>query len=452
MNALRSIFKDQLTETPKRKSQKQHEGFNSHLGWVFVTNDCSQTPISVRTYHSLFDATNSYTYYTPNTFYRNDKREKGSLRWLNCLIVDIDVKNGHNERLTLPDVHDRVTSAGLPRPSLIVSTPSKGFHVYWHLKKPKRAFEKVVGLYTRIQRAVAIAIGGDVQAIGAERYFRMPNSTNTLFKSDSRVTFDDLCFWFEINQEELEYERCQKGVDPSTLLAHPAIEKLLQGVSKGKRDNTCYTLALAFKAAGYDMYEAEERLKEWNELNTPMLTQLEVKRKVRSAYKPGAPAGPSALWIQHLSQMKFAYNVWEPAKDREQRKYSHLDEWQDDVIAFLKKRGGVVCGAQRTIAKEIRSSADDQKSIPYSTFKRIIEQLIRLGIVIKTVEGKGRAAVTTLTLVNNPKVVPFKQHKKNGLNSNTFIDRWGGGSLLGSSYGWFFLSVRFFPVLPLDTS
>ncbi|AQT87068.1 hypothetical protein B1222_23870 (plasmid) [Paenibacillus larvae subsp. pulvifaciens] len=97
MNALRSIFKDQLTETPKRKSQKQHEGFNSHLGWVFVTNDCSQTPISVRTYHSLFDATNSYTYYTPNTFYRNDKREKGSLRWLNCLIVDIDAKNGHNE-------------------------------------------------------------------------------------------------------------------------------------------------------------------------------------------------------------------------------------------------------------------------------------------------------------------------------------------------------------------
>lgn len=434
MNAYREIFRDQLTEVPKKQIEKQQEGYNSHLGWVFVCNRFYEKPKAIRTYHSLFGATEAYTYYTPNTFYRNDQRYEGALRWLNALVIDIDVKNGQNKGTILPDVLESITCAGLPEPSLVVSTPSGGFHVYWYLTNPKRAFPKVTEHYKRIQISVAEALKGDLQAVGAERWFRMPTSQNTVYQSDSRVSFDDLCDWLAIYQEELKQSRLERKavcIGPNGLLDHAAIQHLLKGVSEGQRDNTCYTLALAFKVSGYDEVETEARLQEWNALNDPAMRQIDVKRKVKSAFKKGSKAGPSSFWIRELSGMPFTYQNWEEAKPREERTYSHFDEWKKDVIHYLKSQGGVVSGGQRTIAQAIKSSSDREKSIPYTTFKKVVENLIQIGIILKDVEGKGRASVTTLTLVKQSKVVPFpspKDHKKNGFNSNTFIVPVVGGA------------------------
>ncbi|MDF9633723.1 hypothetical protein P5766_29550, partial [Bacillus cereus] len=92
------------------------------------------------------------TYYTPNTFYRNDKRDKASLRWLNAMVIDIDVKgsNEENKDLTVIDVLDRIEVVGLPVPSLIVQTDSGGFHVYFYFAVAKRAFQKTIEFYERI--------------------------------------------------------------------------------------------------------------------------------------------------------------------------------------------------------------------------------------------------------------------------------------------------------------
>ena len=98
----------------------------------FVSKDFTkETTKAVRTYGSLFNVSKDYTYFTPNTFYRNDLRRLSTLRWINAMSVDIDAKNGENEGMTLPDVKELITEAGLPMPSLIVQTPSKGFHVHW---------------------------------------------------------------------------------------------------------------------------------------------------------------------------------------------------------------------------------------------------------------------------------------------------------------------------------
>jgi hypothetical protein len=441
MNAYKSIFGDQLTDTPKKQVEKQQTGYNSHLGWVFVCNKFYEKPKAVRTYHSLYGASGDYTYFTPNTFYRNDQRHSGALRWLNAMIIDIDVKNGQNETMFLPDVLDLVNEAGLPVPSMVVSTPSGGFHVYWYYNSPKRAYPKVTELYKHVQVAIAEVLNGDLQAVGAERWFRMPTDKNTLYQSDNRVSFDELCDWLAIHQEELKEERLNKQkaicVGATGLLRHAAIQKLLQGVSKGQRDNTCYTLALAFKASGYGEKETEARLQEWNVLNDPVMTQIDVKRKVKSAFKQGSPGGPSAFWIRELSGMEFTYQIWEEAKPREERTYSHFDEWKNDVISYLKSEGGQVSAGQRTIAQAIKSSSDEAINIPYSTFKKVIEHLVQIGIITKKVEGKGRAAVTTLTLAKQSKVVlfqPKKDPQRNGLNSNTFIDSVVGGiSLSGRS-------------------
>lgn len=430
MDAYRNLFGDQLTEVPKRNYEKQQKGYNSHLGWVFVCNQFHKKPKAVRTYHSLFGASEAYTYYTPNTFYRNDQRHAGALRWLNAMVIDIDVKNDLNKGMIFPDVLENINAAGLPAPSMVISTPSGGFHVYWNFTNPRRAFPRLTEHYCRVQRAIAEAVQGDPQAVGAERWFRMPTDQNTLYKNNERVSFDDLCDWLSIYQEETKEKRLAVCVDTSNLVHHPAIQKLLQGVSEGQRDNTCYTLALAFKATGHNEHETECYLQEWNERNDPSMLQIDVKRKVKSAFKQNAPAGPSAYWIRTLSGLSFTYQNWELAKPRDERTYSHLDEWKDDVIQYLKVQGGSVSGSQRTIAQAIKSSSDKSKCIPYSTFKKVIEHLVQIGIVIKTVEGKGRAAETTLKLIKKTKVVPLRppnEPKKNGFNSNTFLDPVVGG-------------------------
>jgi len=427
MESLRQLYRDQLTEAPKRASQKEQSGPSNHLGWVFVCNDFAQ-PKAVRTYSSLFQAQASATYFTPNTFYRNDQRHAGTLRWLNALVIDIDVKTTKNAGMIYPDVMEMVTTAGLPTPSLIVQTPSGGFHVYWYLAEPRRAFPKVVEHYKRIQQAIAEELSGDLQAVGAERWFRLPTPQNTVHRSAERVSFDALCDWYSERSEELLHQR-KVMVRKKDMMQHPAIRSLLQGVEQGRRDNTCYTLALAFKATGYSEEDTQIYLYAWNERNTPAMRQLDVKRKVKSAFKEGAPLGPSAYWIETLSGMEFKYQLWEGAKPREERTYSHLEEWKEDILSVLRANGGILCGSQRDIAKMICSSVDDSRTLSYASFKRVIEFLIQERLIEKIVEGKGRAAHTTIKLIVHSKVVQFPQKNRinNGLNSYTLIDRVVGG-------------------------
>ncbi|WP_404277100.1 primase C-terminal domain-containing protein [Exiguobacterium undae] len=428
MESLRQLYRDQLTEAPKRAFQKEQSGPSNHLGWVFVCNDFTQ-PKAVRTYSSLFQAQASTTYFTPNTFYRNDQRHAGTLRWLNALVIDIDVKTTKNAGMIYPDVMEMITTAGLPAPSLIVQTPSGGFHVYWYLAEPRRAFPKVVEHYKRIQQAIAEELSGDLQAVGAERWFRLPTPKNTIHRSAERISFDALCDWYSDRNEELLHQR-KIMVSTQDLMQHPAIQSLLQGVEQGRRDNTCYTLALAFKATGYSEEDTQIYLYAWNERNTPAMRQLDVKRKVKSAFKEGAPLGPSAYWIETLSGMEFKYQLWEGAKPREERTYSHLEEWKEDVLSILRENGGILCGAQRDIAKIICSSVDKSKAISYATFKRVIELLIQEHLIEKTVEGRGRAACTTIKIISYNNVIQFPNViKSNGLNPYTFIDTVVGGSL-----------------------
>ncbi|WP_427127995.1 primase C-terminal domain-containing protein (plasmid) [Priestia megaterium] len=461
LSVAKQLFKDQLTEKSKKQSEKQQTGYSKTLGWVFVSKDFTkETTKAVRTYGSLFDVSKDYTYFTPNTFYRNDTRRSSALRWINAMSIDIDVKNGENEGLILPDVQESITSAGLPAPSLIVQTPSKGFHIHWFLEEPKRASNKVKAHYNRIQKRVAEAIQGDLNAVGAERLFRLPSEDNTIYQSNNRVSFDDLCEWFQLSQEEDQEAVNKKGFCKGyeALLKHPAVKKILEGVGQGQRDTACYTLALAYKAAGYDEKTAEEHLHNWNQKNTPQMRQIEVKRKVKSAYR-GRFHAPSAKKIRELSGMLFSYVIWEEAKPREERTYSHIDEWENDVLAFVRARGGKVSGSQRDLAAQITSSVDRDKKIPFTTLKKVIARLEEQGIIARNVSGKGRGASTELSIVNEIKAVKTQNEasnktednssKNNGFNSNTIKDTVAGGTALPltSASGSLALSETFTPNL-----
>lgn len=428
-----SLYDDQLTDKPRKQFQKIQNGYDLKHGWVFLSKDCKSTK-AVRTYKTLFAMAEEYTYYTPNTFYRNDKRNEGSLRWLNAIVVDVDTKNGFNEGMTQPDLMDLIQEAGLPLPSLIVKTPSGGFHIYWHLLKPMPGTPKAIKLYKDVQREIATLIQGDLAAVGPERFFRIPTNQNVSFWSGKKVSMNDLKDWLIIQRESNETINHVLVGYKGSLLSHPAIQNLLKGVEQGKRDNTCYTLALTFKAEGYGQEKTESLLREWNSLLDQPLTILDVKRKVRSAFKKDAPKGPSAHYIQYLSGMTFSYRPIVQAVKRTERKQSHLTEWESDVIHFIKKHGGSIQGAQRKLAEEIGQASEVNKAMSYSSFKLVMQSLVDQGKLIKKVEGTGRAAVTTYTLVvpHSQKVVEFKPKSKNQFNgpySNTLIDPVVGGKI-----------------------
>ena len=61
MEVLRNLYRDQLTEAPKRASQVERTGYSKELGWIFVCQEFTQ-PRAIRTYRSLFGAKEKYTY------------------------------------------------------------------------------------------------------------------------------------------------------------------------------------------------------------------------------------------------------------------------------------------------------------------------------------------------------------------------------------------------------
>ncbi|MEK5645955.1 hypothetical protein BK138_34440 [Paenibacillus rhizosphaerae] len=426
----RGLFRDQLTDKPKRFMQVREEKNRSHkLGWLFVSNDC-RSDKACRTYQTLFLLSSNYTYYTPNTFYRNDSREEANLRWLNALVLDVDVKNGHNDGLTFPDLLERIRKSGLPEPSIVVQTPSGGFHVYFVLDKPRRAYSNAIAQYKKLQVAMSEAIGGDRQAVGAGRFFRMPTAQNTIYRTDRRVSFDELNDWYWLNQDQINESNRVSLRARQNLLSQPAVQKLLEGAEVGKRDNTAYTLALVFKAEGYDQDAAENELQAWNSRLESPLSKITIRQKVQSAYKPGAPIRPTAGWIEYLSGQRFSYSVWEPAKPRSERKTSHYHEWAGDILDTLCSHPeGEVSGSQRELAASWGMSL--------STFQQVTKILLELGKISVEVVGKGRGARTIIRMVKDSNVEllrplrPGKSLKKNVPDSKTFnFDGVVGGTRL----------------------
>lgn len=392
---LRRFFRSQIQEIPSKHKQAG-AGRGYDFGWIYTSRDC-HTYNACRSYDTLASQSESNTYYTPNTFYRNDRRAQETLRWLNAVVLDVDTKNGQNEGLILPDLLDRIGAAGLPQPSLIVRTPSGGFHVHFILDQPRKAYSNAVRRYQLLQRTMAEAIGADLQAIGAERFFRIPTENNIIFQTDSTVSFDDLNDWYWINHVDrrTSYSRASGHADLSGrgILKHPAFQALLQGVQVGARDQTAYTLALAFKVEGYPDEEAASKLHAWNELLDAPLPCWQIDKKIKSAYREGAKKGPKASFVTELSGIPFKYgSIWEPAKPREERKNSHFDEWENDIIQSLKVLpGNEIIDSQRKLAAYWGMSL--------SSFQHVIRNLIDSERITVEVTGKGRSAKTLIRLV-----------------------------------------------------
>lgn len=400
---------------------------NQERQWVFFGSP--ERMRSVATLSSLFamlaDPQKDTTYFTPNGYYRRDQRLTESLRWLNAFVFDLD------HCASLVDVFEAADLAGLPRPTAVVRTPSGGHHVYYFFTRPIRATRKAIGLYSAIMRHMAIDLGADLAAIGANRIFRTPTDhTLVYFEPENRYDFDFFVTWRDINHPFDPMSGVY--VETSNIMQHPALQHLLHAPCPiGKRETTAFNLILAMKASEWPQERALQAMRDW--YNTccekggkKPFTERDVVYKVEYVYRKPNLRAPSAEVIRELSGMAFHYRVrraWQGAKPRSERVRSHLYEWEADLIDLLK-REKELAGTQKELAALI--------SCPFSTFRIVLERLKGRGIItLETRRGRGGLTIVRLsealqTTAQDNVIVfpqPEKREPKSALKRDTVIVR-----------------------------
>ncbi|MDT3418174.1 hypothetical protein QO009_004099 [Brevibacillus aydinogluensis] len=405
-----------MNEKPRQRIRKVTGGriftYDKRRPWVFLgTKESMKAAATFSTlFNLIWDPSKDTTFYTPNSFYRNDIRRKSTVRWINALTIDIDVKP-YQAPLSVQDVLDRCEEIGLPYPTIIVSTPSGGFHITWVFDQsttPVRATFKTIALFEAIQYHVAADFKADLNAVGVERIFRTPSADNIRFFNPVSYPFQLFIDW---RQENHPYVPGEVVIRPSfkedSIMEHPAIRKLYnQDAVIGTRDRTCFTLVLAMKFSGYSEARALEEMETWYheccEKGGPEPFLLkDVYQKVRYVYSNKQLRGPGSEAVRELTGLPFTYALdniryFTLAKPRDQRKRVHFSEWKSDLLNLLVKEEGKITGTIGDLAGRL--------ACPISTFKHILKELSNEG-VIGVSSTRGRNGSTTITLTESTEAV-----------------------------------------------
>lgn len=410
----RLLYGDYMQEKPlkrqKKKSEKVAYTYDQNRPWVFMMSQDKKETYRAATFETLFyllwDEQKDTMYYTPNSFYRGDQRSQDYARWIHALAIDIDTKTEEMEGTTLIDVQEKIASAGLPSPTLIIETPSKGFHVTWVLSQesPVRATPKTIRLFEAIQRHVSEDLNGDRYAVGIERYFRTPTEGNIRYFNPVKIDFQTFIDWRNINHPyEPGNQDTRTIVTEHNIMGHPAIQKLYnQDAAIGHRDCTCFTLTLAMKFSGYSLERAESEIRKWwyeccEQGNGPkgFFNLTDAVRKVRLTYKRSRCKAPSPDHVRRLTGMPFDLRDLRPryisiAKPREERQRVHNHEWLEDLLAVLKSEQGILKGSLADIAKQVGCAV--------STLQEVLKKGVDEGI-IHVESTRGRNGGTTITAI-----------------------------------------------------
>lgn len=119
----------------------------------------------------------------------------------------------------------------------------------------------------------------------------------------------------------------------------------MRGVNQGYRNEACFALAVAHLITGCSILETEQILLTWNQLNSPPLGEKEVLKCINSAAKGLAKDfnhyyNAMRYKIKNITGLVIKYRPVNATKPRKERKRSHINEWKEDLIALLQKRGG----------------------------------------------------------------------------------------------------------------
>lgn len=338
--------------------------------------------------------------------------EESNLQQINTFVVDIDTKKQpYTEILTAALDH----SIGIP--TLVLETP-KGFQAYFVLEKPLfisnqndfRGLKVAKRISENIKRSLAGVLQGVDISCNDFGFFRIPNEDNVRWFSQEMVyDFGSLIAWSKRQDDDrgrglFVLPSKKEVMDPTQtewfqeLLATRHVKG---GEGQIGRDNLMFTLALACYSAGKEQDETLDLLDEYNSSLASPIRHSEVRKIVKSAYK-GRFKGAHQDYIQQLLEawgtgkeiaIHNPVGGWyKHKKDREDRVRSHYTEWEEDVLAYIRKSASI----DQPIKWSTQTALCEEIGIPRSTFNEVIRK--SKSILVKR-KGKGRAAQTGLTSI-----------------------------------------------------
>lgn len=397
-------------------------------GIVFVTRSKEDlnSPSGVKGYivsskESVIEDCETLSHWTPNVFnygtYTNEHRKyiKGhvetNLQQINTFVVDIDSK-----RQSYTEILTAALDQSIGAPTLILET-SKGFQVYFVLDKPLfisnrneyRGIKVAKRISENIKKSLAKVLHGVDVSCNDFGFFRMPKDENIRwFSQEMTFDFGSLIEWSRRQDNDqgrgLFIVHDQKAMHDVTqeewfqqLLAARHVKGQAGQIG---RDNLLFTLALACYSAGKEESETFNVLDEVNSSLYSPLKHSEVRKIVASAHK-GRFKGPHSSYIRQLLEEWgsgeevniHTNNGWHKFKKaRKDRKRSHYDEWETDILAFINEQTSssspVIWTTQNQLCQQI--------GISRSTFNEVVKQSTKIMMRSK---GKGCKAQTGLTSV-----------------------------------------------------
>jgi len=175
----------------------------------------------------------------------------------NLVVIDFDSRSTYKKHFAWAEKDTFVVQTG------------KGVHVYFKTDYPVRGF--------KIQELTI-----DVKGEGG--YVLAPPSIHPNGKEYKALSDLPIAHWSGDFKQEL-YERLKIKREPEEV----DINKLLDGVEEGERDEAAIRVATWYRTQGFTEEQTARTLKEWNEKNRPPLDEPQLLKCVKSAFKPKEP-------------------------------------------------------------------------------------------------------------------------------------------------------------------
>jgi Primase C terminal 1 (PriCT-1). len=362
----------------------------------------------------------AFSHWTPNVYrygtYVDDNRsipsghKESNLRQINTFVIDFDVPAG--EKMGYQDILVAALDLGF-MPTMILKSPG-GYQAYFVLESPAyvtaKSNFKVVNVAKKISEnlrncfAKSLPVDLTCNHFGIARFPRQ--DTVVFYEPDYRYSFES---WLNWSMKQSEYHvpakkkwhlslvpGKRKGQVSEKWFDLLLNSKKIEGTKNLKgRNNVIFTLSLAYFSSGYEKETCLYNMQEFNERLESPVGDRELIKIVNSAYS-GEYAGARKSYVRLLirnwvseslsDDQLFSRGWYKFKKARDQRKNSHLEEWKEDLLAYLAENSYTYKPYLATTKKEIR---EDLK-IPERTFDRLLKKLAAEGeVYFKIQRGRG---------------------------------------------------------------
>lgn len=346
---------------------------------------------------------------------------------INTFYIDIDSHETASEDL-ITACEDTVGF----QPTIVLQTP-KGYQLYFVLDNP--AFvgkkRKVIDVAKRISQALREALAEQVPAIdfGCNHFgiSRIPSVENLIyFNQECLVNFEDLMYYWSMkkdhasrgtkvfNQLSIKVGQLRQVDDPWFRLIL-ATTNIKGGDGKSGRNTAVFTLALACYSSCISDEECRRLLTDYNNRLKFPLTLEEFNSILTSAYSGTYKAASlehihrlctdwisPTLSVKDLIRPRHWYKV---AKSRDERSYSHIEEWENDLLNHFFQNGL----PSKNIFEGTKADLIELIGIPKTSLDRLLAKLVESKkLVVLTRKGRGGG----LTILAGAKLIKDQILKK----------------------------------------